>query len=81
MSVPESGADLGSSPAPVSDARPLAVITGGHAAAAWAKRAWLEPAGPGLPPIADRLDPELVLRGLGLLAEHLAQRPGAGATP
>jgi len=34
-----------------------------------------------LPAIADELDPELVLRGLGLLAEHIATRPGAGALP
>ncbi len=96
MSVPEQRSSHrtrlshGSGPAPGSassatthgsDARPLAVVTGGHAAAPWAARAWLASAGPGLPPIADHLDPELVLRGLGLLAEHLAQRPGAGATP
>jgi type III pantothenate kinase len=56
------------------------VITGGHAAAPWARTAWLEPSGRELPAIADVLDPDLVLRGLGLLAEHLAVRPGAGAT-
>jgi type III pantothenate kinase len=55
------------------------VITGGYAAAPWARAAWLEPAGQDLPAIADVLDPDLVLRGLGLLAEHLAVRPGAGA--
>ncbi len=55
------------------------IITGGHAAASWAERAWREAAGPGLPPIADVLDPQLVLRGLGLLAEHMATRPSAGA--
>jgi type III pantothenate kinase len=83
-SAPESGPAPGSASSATthgSDARPLAVVTGGHAAAPWAARAWLASAGPGLPPIADHLDPELVLRGLGLLAEHLAQRPGAGATP
>jgi hypothetical protein len=58
--------------------RAAVVITGGHSAAAWAHRAWLEPAGPELPAIADVVDPELVLRGLGLLGEHLATRPGAG---
>lgn len=55
------------------------VVTGGHAAAPWAQKAWREAAGPGLPPVADELDPQLVLRGLGLLAEHLAARPGVGA--
>lgn len=55
------------------------IVTGGHAAASWAERAWREAAGPGLPPIADALDPQLVLRGLGLLAEHMATRPNAGA--
>jgi type III pantothenate kinase len=60
--------------------RAAAIVTGGHAAAAWASRAWLEPGGPDLPPIADQLDPELVLRGLGLLSEHLGQRPGTGAS-
>ena len=54
------------------------VVTGGHAAAPWAERAWCQPAGPELPAIADGLDPGLVLRGLGLLAEHLAARPMAG---
>ena len=57
---------------------PRVVITGGHAAADWARAAWCQPASPSLPAIADVLDPELVLRGLGLLAEHLATRPGAG---
>ena len=51
------------------------IVCGGHANAAWAKQAWLEPAGPGLPRIADELDPDLVLRGLGLLAEHMTSRP------
>ena len=57
------------------------VVTGGHAAAPWARAAWCRPADPDLPAIADVLDPELVLRGLGLLADHLATRPGAGASP
>lgn len=60
------------------------VVTGGHAAATWAEAAWCEPAGSGLPAIADVLDPDLVLRGLGLLAEHMDARPSArrtGATP
>jgi type III pantothenate kinase len=55
------------------------VITGGHASAAWARAAWRTPAGPGLPTIADTLDPDLVLKGLGLLAEHMGARPSAGA--
>ncbi len=54
------------------------VVTGGHAAAPWAEAAWRTPAGPGLPPIADELDPDLVLRGLGLLAEHMHSRPAPG---
>lgn len=58
---------------------PRVVVTGGYAAATWAKHAWLEPADPTLPAIADIVDPDLVLRGLGLLAEHLAAPPGAGA--
>jgi len=57
------------------------VVTGGYAAAPWARRAWCQPASPSLPAIADVLDPELVLRGLGMLAEHIATRPGAGALP
>ncbi len=60
---------------------PRVVVTGGHAGAAWAERAWCEPAGPTLPAIADIVDAELILRGLGLLAEHLAAPPGAGALP
>ena len=55
------------------------VITGGHAAAPWAEAAWRTPTA-GLPVIADELDPDLVLRGLGLLAEHMHARPPAGAT-
>lgn len=54
------------------------VVTGGHAAAPWAANAWRTPAAPGLPSIADELDPDLVLRGLGLLAEHMHARPAAG---
>ena len=46
------------------------VITGGHSAAPWAHAAWRSPAGD-LPAIADTLDPDLVLKGLGLLAEHI----------
>jgi hypothetical protein len=53
------------------------VVTGGLAAAAWAGRAWRESAGPTLPAITDVLDPELVLRGLGLLAAHMGPRPSA----
>jgi type III pantothenate kinase len=55
------------------------VVTGGHSRAAWAAAAWLEVAGPALPAIADVLDPDLVLRGLGLLAEYMAGRPRAAA--
>jgi type III pantothenate kinase len=60
---------------------PRVVVTGGHAGAPWAERAWREAAGPTLPAIADVLDADLILRGLGLLAEHLATPPGAGALP
>jgi type III pantothenate kinase len=72
----------GPAAAPAAGAMALTVVvTGGHAGSAWAQRAWCEPASPTLPAIADVLDPELLLRGLGLLAEHLTDRPGAGATP
>jgi type III pantothenate kinase len=53
------------------------VVTGGLAAAPWARKAWLEPAGAQLPAIADALDPELVLKGLGLLAGRLGTRTAA----
>jgi len=56
------------------------VVTGGYAAADWAEQAWCQPAGPGLPAVAHEIDPGLVLRGLGLLAEHMAVRPKAGAS-
>jgi type III pantothenate kinase len=55
------------------------VVTGGYAAADWARAAWLEPAGSQLPAIGDVLDPDLVLKGLGLLSGQMAIRPGAGA--
>ena len=55
------------------------IITGGYSAADWAAAAWRTPAGPGLPAIADALDPDLVLKGLGLLAEHIGARTSAGA--
>jgi type III pantothenate kinase len=64
--------------APGAGARARVVVTGGHAAATWARMAWTRPAEPGLPAVADEVDPQLVLRGLGLLAEGLATRPGAG---
>jgi pantothenate kinase type III len=56
---------------------PTVVVTGGLAAASWAGRAWRESAGPTLPAITNVLDPELVLRGLGLLAAHMSPRPSA----
>jgi len=55
------------------------IVTGGHSGAEWAAAAWRTAAGPTLPAIADTLDPDLVLKGLGLLAEHQATRPQAGA--
>jgi type III pantothenate kinase len=56
------------------------VVTGGYAAASWAEAAWRTPAGPGLPAIADELDPDLVLRGLGLLAERARGRGTSGGS-
>jgi type III pantothenate kinase len=56
------------------------IVTGGHALATWAEAAWRMPAAPGLPAIADALDPDLVLEGLGLLADHRAARPSTGAS-
>lgn len=56
---------------------PKVIVGGGFAQADWAVEAWRTAAGQGLPAIADELDAELVLRGLGLLAQHLAARPGA----
>lgn len=47
--------------------RPRVVVSGGFAAAGWARAAFLEPAGDGLGSIADVLDPDLLLRGLDLL--------------
>ena len=55
------------------------IVTGGHSAATWAEAAWRTPAGDDLPAIADALDPDLVLRGLGLLADRMNARPAAGA--
>ena len=52
------------------------VVSGGHAAAAWAQRAFLEPAGPALPAVADGLEPDLVLKGLGLFAADEQARFG-----
>jgi hypothetical protein len=46
------------------------VLTGGHANTTWARRGLIEPAGPGLPPVADHVDPDLLLKGLGMLAER-----------
>lgn len=51
------------------------IVTGGHANAEWARRAWLEPAAPDLPAIADQLDPDLVLKGLGMLGAQMVGRP------
>lgn len=56
------------------------IVTGGHSAASWAEGAWRTPASADLPAIADRIDPDLVLRGLGLLAEHMRARPHPGAS-
>jgi type III pantothenate kinase len=67
------------SPDPQAASATKVIITGGHCEADWAESAWCTPAGPSLPALADELDHELVLKGLGLLAEHMANRPGAGA--
>ena len=56
------------------------VACGGHAHATWARRALLEPASPDLPAVADSADPDLLLRGLGLLAEHGSMAHGSAAT-
>ena len=48
--------------------RPTVIATGGVTLAAWVRDALLLPAAPGLPPIVDAVDPELLLRSLGLLA-------------
>ena len=61
-------------------ARTKIVITGGHSSASWAEAAWLAPASDDLPVIADALDLDLVLKGLGLLAEHMGVRSSAGAS-
>jgi type III pantothenate kinase len=56
------------------------VVTGGHSAASWARVAWQTTLAPSLPAIADVVDPDLVLKGLGMLAEHMATRPRTGAS-
>ena len=48
------------------------VITGGHTAAPWAQAAFFEEAGPDLPAVADVIDPDLVMKGLSLLARQTA---------
>jgi type III pantothenate kinase len=66
--------------APGPDIVTRVIVTGGYSAAVWATEAWTSAAGADLPAIADELDPDLVLKGLGLLAEHMATRLQAGAT-
>jgi type III pantothenate kinase len=46
------------------------VVGGGITEAPWAPEAFLEPSGPGLPAIANALEPDLLLRGLALLASQ-----------
>lgn len=60
-----------------SDAR--VIITGGHTAASWAQAAFFEEAGPDLPAVADVIDPDLVMKGLSLLARQTASAPTQGA--
>jgi type III pantothenate kinase len=54
------------------------IVTGGHTAAAWAQGAFFEEAGPDLPAVADVIDPDLVMKGLSLLARQTAAPQGAG---
>lgn len=52
--------------------RPAAIATGGLTQVSWVREALLRDEGPGLPPIADAVDPDLLLRSLGRLAAHHA---------
>jgi hypothetical protein len=52
--------------------RPTIVATGGLTFVPWAREALLRDGGPGLPPVVDVVDAELLLRSLGRLAAHLA---------
>jgi len=54
--------------------QPVVVATGGITQAAWARDALLLPSPAGQPPIVDAVDPELLLRSLGVLA---ARAPAA----
>jgi type III pantothenate kinase len=56
------------------------IVTGGHSAAAWANAAWRTSLAPELPAIADVLDPDLLLKGLGMLAAHMGAQPRTGAS-
>jgi type III pantothenate kinase len=51
--------------------RPRVVATGGMTAAPWMRDLLLHASGPALPPIVDAVDPDLVLRSLGQLADRL----------
>ncbi len=60
--------------------RPTVVVTGGLSAAPWMHDALLADGGPGFRPIADAVDPHLLLRALGDLATRdLATRSPATA--
>lgn len=52
--------------------RPPVLATGGPTHAPWMREALLRDEGPDLPPIADAVDADLLLRSLGLLAAHHA---------
>jgi pantothenate kinase type III len=54
------------------------VVTGGFAAAPWARAAFVEPGPAGLPAIADVIDPHLLLCGLGRLGRTSAALGRAG---
>ncbi len=55
--------------------RPHLIATGGITALPWMAELLTAPAGPGLGPVADRVEPELLLRALGALVA--AQQPVA----
>jgi len=57
------------------------VITGGHSLAPWARSAFLEATSTGSPAVAQVIDPDLVLKGLGLFAEQGRASPAGGPRP
>jgi type III pantothenate kinase len=57
------------------------IFTGGHTAAPWAQKAFLESASEDLPAVADIIDPDLVMKGLNLLARQMADSARDAAAP